>query len=86
MVRQYKRDAREGDPKVSRGNRADDAVRRRIDVTTRTDGIRTRPLLHMSLTQQSNPMHEAYQEHILDHTGVCSSCFREIRVRRINPY
>ena len=31
-------------------------------------------------------MHEAYQEHILDHTGVCSSCFREIRVERIDPY
>jgi len=30
--------------------------------------------------------HQAYQEHLLDATGVCSSCFREIRVRRIDPY
>jgi len=30
--------------------------------------------------------HAAFQEHILDATGICSSCFREIRVERIDPY
>lgn len=31
-------------------------------------------------------MHDAYQEHLLDESTVCSSCFRTIRVERIDPY
>jgi len=31
-------------------------------------------------------MHDAYQEHLLDESTVCNSCFRTIRVERIDPY
>lgn len=31
-------------------------------------------------------MHDAYQEHLLDASDICQSCFRQIRVRRIDPY
>lgn len=30
-------------------------------------------------------MHEAYQEHLIDASDVCSNCFRRIRVERVDP-